>query len=378
MIRFIKIFFEYCLFRILLKSIRKSKKYKQKNLLLINSGQIGDLIISSLLLENPDILIVYDKVIFLIKNEYLELFSDYKGPIEVKGYDYFKYKYNIIYKIRLLHNLRDIGFSKSINLSAARGILNDEITILANAEESYCLNSNFKYLGNYWRGKLNSYYTKILAGDIINEYDKHLELLKFLNKDTIKTPNFFNKFLFNTNKKIKFDVDFQNQKLISIAPFSSYGDRDWEQNNFEQLIQKLNDHYHIILIGSGRQKEKLLRIKSNYTNVSVMAGGLHLNELPTLIMKCDLFVGLDSGLSHIALKLNVPMIAIIGGGQFNRFFPWGSSNQSIYLYHKLDCFGCEWECITDKPYCHTNVTVDQVYQSAIKLLEEKQIQLKSI
>lgn len=369
--RFIKIFFEYCLFRILLQLNRKRQKCKQKNLLLINSGQIGDLLISSLLLENPDILIEYDKVIFLIKNEYLELFRDYNGPIEVKGYDYFKYKYNIIYKIRLLHNLMDIGFNKSINLSAARGILNDEITLLVNAEESYSLNSNLKYLGDFWGNKLNSYYKNILTRDIINEYDKHLELLKFLNKGTSKAPNVFNKYLFNTNKKIKFNVDFQNQKLISIAPFSSSGDRDWEQNNFEQLIQKLNDHYHIVLIGSGHQKEKLLRIKSNYTNISVMAGELQLNELSTLIMKCDLFIGLDSGLSHMALKLNTPMIAIIGGGQFNRFFPWGSSKYSIYLYHKLDCFGCEWECIKDKPYCHANITVDQVYQTAIKLLKEK-------
>ena len=369
--RFIKIFFEFSLFRVLFQFNRKRQKYKQKNLLLINSGQIGDLIISSLILENPDNLIGYEKVIFLIKNEYLELFRDYSGPIEVRGYDYFKYKYNIIYKIRLLHNLMDIGFSKSINLSAARGILNDEITLLANAEESYCLNSNLKYLGDFWGGKLNSYYKNILTRDIINEYDKHFELLKFLNNYTSKTPNFFNKYLFHTDKKIQFDVDFLNQKLISIAPFSSSCDRDWEQNNFEQLIQKLNDHYHIILIGSGHQKEKLLRIKSNSTNVSVIAGELQLNELSTLITKCDLFIGLDSGLSHMALKLNIPMIAIIGGGQFNRFFPWGLSKYSIYLYHELDCFGCGWKCIKDKPYCHTNVTVDQVYEAAEKLLKNK-------
>jgi heptosyltransferase-1 len=354
-----------------LKFNRKNPKYKQKNLLLINSGQIGDLIISSIILENPEFLIGYAKVIFLIKNEYLELFKDYNGSIEVRGYDYFKYKYNLIYKIRLLHSLTDIGFNKSINLSAARGILNDEITLLVNAEEYYCLNSNLKYLGDFWGGKLNGYYTKILTRDIINEYNKHLELLKFLNQGMRKTPNVFNLYLFNTKEKIEFDISFVKQKLIFIAPVSSSGDRDWGQNNFEQLVQRLKDHYHIVLVGSEFQKEKLLRIKSNSTNVSIMPGKLRLNELPTLLMKCDLFIGLDSGLSHLALKLNKPMVAIIGGGQYDRFFPWGSSHHNIYLYHKLECFGCDWQCIQDKPYCYANVTVDQVYQSAIKLLKEK-------
>jgi hypothetical protein len=369
--RFIKIFIEYSLFRILFKLNGKRQQLKPKNLLFINSGQIGDLIISSLILENPDIFIKYEKIIFLFKNEYLELFRDYKGPIEIKGYDYFRYKYSIIYKIRLLHDLREIGFNKSINLSAARGILNDEITLLVNANECYCLNSNLKYFGNYWGDKLNSYYTKILTRETLNEYDKHLELLKFLNQDTSKVPNVFNKYLFNTNKKIKFDISFVHQKIICIAPLSSSGERDWGQNNFERLIQKLNDQYHIILIGSEHQEEKLLSIKSYSTNVSVLAGRLQLNALPSLIMKCDLFIGLDSGLSHLALKLNIPMIAIIGGGQFNRFFPWGLCNHSIFLYHKLDCFGCEWRCIKEKPYCISNITVDQVYQAVISLLNEK-------
>ena len=33
----------------------------------------------------------------------------------------------------------------------------------------------------------------------------------------------------------------------------------------------------------------------------------------------------------------------------------------------MDCFGCEWRCKFDKPYCHDNVSVDEVMKAVKKI-----------
>lgn len=357
----IKINIEILFFIFLYKSNNKSRN---ENLLFINTGQIGDLVVSSLLFENQEFLGKFNKVYFLMKNSYLEIFKNYNGKIELINFEYSKYKYSIPYKLKFLKMIRELHINISINLTADRGIINEELTHLANANETIALNKRKKYLGRFWGFYFDKKYSRFIGLDKFNEYEKHIDLLKYFDngREIVFTDN-----IFDNDKNILKNMYLNS---IIIAPFSSINNRDWQHEKFKKIISTLNSKYHIVLLGSKEQEKSLLELKGTNQGVSILAGELKLNEIPRIIKASRLFIGLDSGMTHIALKVGVPLVAIIGGGQFGRFFPFKESNKVKYLYHQLDCFGCEWQCKLESKFCIENVSVEEVLNAIEKIMSE--------
>lgn len=346
---------------------RKRKEY-MRNLLFINSGQIGDLIVSSLLLENENHLSDFENIYFVIKKQYVDLFKSYKGRIKIIGYNSKAYKYFPIYKLKLLTFLYSLQIEKCFNLTAARGVINDEMALLSGAKETYCLNSDWRYLKKLFGKKMDKKYTAILGTTEKNEYNKHYEVLEFLGapKEQIR---FDNKVTFINDDDNLFILQMfsSTQKWIAIAPFASIEGKEWGINNFNSLCKSLGNEYSIMLLGSKDQQKRLNLIASGEKILNLI-GKLKLPHVVSVLQKCHLFIGQDSGLTHLALRLRKKVIAIVGGGSFGRFLPIHYNPNSIFLYDKMDCFGCEWRCIYKEKYCLTNVSADKVLDSALSLL----------
>ncbi len=362
----IKNYFEFLIY-VTLKFILPNYPYKEKTLLLINTGLIGDLVVSSVLLENHTIFNKYDKVQFLIKKQYLELFKNYSGKVEFIGYNYYKYKFSLAYKYKFLSKLRAEGFDKCIHLTAARGILNEEITHLVGAKETIALNSFWEYLGNNLGKYFDNKYFKIIASSILNEYEKHFELIKYLDKNSSEII-FNNGITFNEKDSSNFEKFAEYENAIVIAPFSSLQNREWKKEYYFETIEKLKTKNKIILLGAKNQKKDLEELKNDDERVIVLAGKLKLSEIPLLLKQAKLFIGQDSGITHIAFKMGTRIIAIIGGGEFGRFFPYKESEKVKFLYSKMDCFLCHWECIKDKMFCITDVTPQILLDEVEKIL----------
>jgi len=357
----IKNYSEIIIFNFFKVILPKSRPLRGK-LLLINTGEIGDLIVSSVILENEEVLQHYSKIYFIIKNQYLGLFDRYVGKIEFIGYNYKKYKYSIIYKYKFLSLLRREGFQTTIQLTAARGILNEEMVHLSGAKERSVINSFWEYLDNHLGRYFDNKYDRIIAKDVMNEYVKHFELIKYLRKDNDKEIIFNKGLTFNEEEFIK------KEDYIVIAPFTSLMNRDWKKEYFSVLIKILAQKYDIKLLGSQNQKKDLEKLTSRDKNIQIFAGTVSLNEIPNVIAKSKLFIGLDSGLTHIALKVGAPIVALIGGGEFGRFFPYRESDKVKYLYHKTDCFLCHWECSKSEMFCMTDITPQLLINEVEKIL----------
>ena len=355
----------YLILKIFLKRIKSKKK---RNILFINTGQIGNLVVSSLILDNDE---VFDKVEvhFLIKKKYLELFRDYKGKVDIIGYNYIKYKWSFFYKIRFLKYLHSLKLSKCYNVTPTRGILNDEMSLLSGADEVCCLNSNWRYLKKAFGKKMDREYDGVLCKEIPNEYDKHIELLNHFKQR--KDINVKNKKVFNILRSPKLfnDERLDDDEYITVAPLPSDVKRSWGIKNYKDLCNELTKSFKVVLLGSKNDKDILDGISNTNNKIINTAGLLELYEVPSVISKSKLFIGNDSGLTHIALKLDVPMIAIIGGGHYGKYFPYDEGNPDvIYLFDKMDCFGCEWKCIYKERYCLTNVKLITVLESVKDLV----------
>ena len=349
-----------------LKLILPTSNPNIKSILFINTGEIGDLLVSSLLLENQDIFDNYKKVQFLIKDKYLELLKNYNGKVKIIGYNKKKYKSSLIYKCKLLSKLRNENFGKCVHLTAARGILNEEITHLVGAKEVIALNSFWKYLGNIIGKYFDKQYTRIIGDDVLNEYEKHIKLINFL-RGTEK------EIIFNMGRTFEeYGINYSKfqeyNDFIAISPFTSSMNRDWRKKYFMEICYKLSDKHKVILLGSANQRRELAALCDEVSNVEILAGGLKLNEMPLFLKNAKLYIGLDSGLTHIALKIGIPIIAIIGGGEFGRFFPYKESHKARYLYSQMDCFLCHWECSKSEMFCMTDITPQLLINEVEKVL----------
>jgi hypothetical protein len=143
----LKNYFSFILF-ILVKPFISSKNIgiNNKTILFFNNGQIGDLLVSSIILENEDLLPKSFKYVFLIKEEYLSLFKNYKGLFEIETFNLSEYRFNIKYKLNLINELNNLGIAKFFNLCAARGILTEEFSYFIKSDEKIALNKSSFYL----------------------------------------------------------------------------------------------------------------------------------------------------------------------------------------------------------------------------------------
>lgn len=114
-------------------------------------------------------------------------------------------------------------------------------------------------------------------------------------------------------KKLLYDK-FKCKKLIAIAPGASkrWLSKKWGKENFSNLVGLLQDKYGIVLIGSSLEIEDAKYIANKFNNVLDMTNKTSLTQLKSWLSYMDLFIGNDSGPTHLAAALRVSTITIFG------------------------------------------------------------------
>jgi len=316
--------------------------------------------------ENDDIFDDNANVYFLMKEQYFELFVNYNGKVRILKYNHNKYKWNIFYRINLLKKLNSLKLKTVYNITAARGFLNDEITLLCGAQNKFTTCNSWRYLKEFWGSKMNKGYTKILFQNEKNEYKKNILLLKCFSKNE---PETINKKVFDIKKYSNYlsEKGYRKGNYIVVSPLSSDMSKSWGIENYKNLCLILKRKYKIVLMGSPKEYKTLKYISNDDSDISLHSYSLE--YVPAVIGNSKLFVGNDSGLTHVALKLNIPLVAILYGGYFKMFLPFKENvNKFVYLYNEMDCFGCHSRCIYKEPLCLKNLKVNNVLGEVEKLL----------
>ena len=108
--------------------------------------------------------------------------------------------------------------------------------------------------------------------------------------------------------------------------------------------------YDIVLLGgpgdSALCEQIVGRIETqrNGSKVYNFAGRTGILPLVECIRRCDVFLCPDAAPLHIATALRKPLVAIMGGGHFGRFYPWGDPTLGKVVQKKMNCYGCDWHC----------------------------------
>ena len=146
--------------------------------------------------------------------------------------------------------------------------------------------------------------------------------------------------------------------------------KEWPQENYIQLVNKLTEQYNLsILLCGGKNEKTYLEsiVKRANSNVKAISD-FSLLSIIEILKRTSLFIGNDSGLLHIATTLGVPSIGILFGGHFSRYFPYGSM---VSVANILPCFECNNKCIYSQPLCLTEISPESVMEKVQIIFDTK-------
>lgn len=131
----------------------------------------------------------------------------------------------------------------------------------------------------------------------------------------------------------------QQNILVGLNPGSYQSPKRWDVKHFAKVGKYIIDRYNAAILIFGDCKDKLIadRLSSNINNrCIVLAGKLNLKYTAAIISRCRLFITNDTGLMHIAVALGVPVIAIFGPSNPDRFGPYDRTDGKYIVIRKGD------------------------------------------
>ena len=344
------------------------KLHNINKILLINLGGIGDLILSTSAVKPLREKYIDSQMDLLVVERCVELMKSYGFFNNIYVYPETK---NILKIINLLLKLRKNKYDLVINMRTVVSWLSAVkmffVFKIINGRISAGRNTSGK--GFFFDIKIPE---KYLGEKLEYEYD--VDLVKYLGVE-IKDINIYVPY---TDADIKYVEDllkknniFEKDFLIGINSGGQQS-RRWPEQNFIELIKKINNQINckIILTGSESEKGLCQNIieKVNNQNIFNFAGLTTIKQLTVLMTKFKFFISNDTGPMHICVVMNTPGIFIFGPGQISRYAPYKNKDKYKILYKPVKCSPCEKEKCKKKE-CLKNINVEEVYKSVIELKE---------
>jgi ADP-heptose:LPS heptosyltransferase len=151
----------------------------------------------------------------------------------------------------------------------------------------------------------------------------------------------------------------------------------WDEEKFAEVIVELGARYGLtpVLVGAGDTKESNEKItalvkadpRGKGIEVRDLTGALGLRALTALLIRADLFVGIDSGVMHLASSSNVPTVGLFG--PTDPFYVGPQNTRSIVVSHPMDCAPCYMKKTCDDVGCMRALSAEKVVEACARLLD---------
>ncbi len=335
-------------------------KSRVNKILVIKPGAIGDVLLSTPVIENlrhnfPDA-----EINFLTQSYCREVLNGNPFLNRVLTYDIGKGDSSFC----LIRNIHNQKYDLIIDLFG-----NPRTAIIVfNSDAHYRVGFRFK-----WRAL--AYNIKVKPrGSEVHNVEFNLDALRALNLEIITSkPGFYmngvheefaNEF-FKTN-------GLEGKNVIGFNPAGTWTTKVWYPEKFAELGKKLSNDSHILLFwGYGNEKETAEKIKSMIGEKALLIPEANLKYMAAFIKKCSLFLTNDTGPMHVAWSIGANTAAIFGPTNSHLQGPL-SQNSIIIKNETLSCLGCNLTQITEclnSHKCMNELNVEEVYGKIMRFME---------
>ncbi|MDD4872416.1 MAG: glycosyltransferase family 9 protein [Kiritimatiellae bacterium] len=216
---------------------------------------------------------------------------------------------------------------------------------------------------------------------------------EMINEHEFRVPEYFPdpydmEKLRNKLKETGLDIGRKNMCIVLVNPNSSdlFPLRRWPLGNFISLSSKLlssrNDIYIAITgVESERQDAEVIMNTVQSPRCINLVGKTTFQELLALYSISSLMVTNDRGPAHFAVLTRLPTVVLFGPETPALYAPLGGKAKNLYAG-----FVCS-PCVSvnnakaspcDRSYCLEAISVDQVLQCSMKILDDTAVINKSI
>ena len=346
-----------------------------KKICVIHLNQVGDLVFSLPLLKALRENYLDATIHSVVKPHLRELIagSPYVDTVILR-------KSRLREKIRLLRRVRQEKYDLLLSLS------DSEECLLLTALSKASLKVGFSHFP--WDFSL----------DIKEEIDGHhgwhnnLKLLKRLNVKVEKgdyvgliMPSSLGKDCRDLVASEGFDLQ---KRFVIISPGTSVRRKikEWEEEKFAELIALLKERYDLnpVLVGGKENKElsekivSIVKEKVNGKNIDILnlTGKSDLKDLCFFVRNASLFVGIDSGIMHLASSMDIPVVGLFGPS--DPFYVGPQNERSIVVREEeMTCVPCYLEGCKDRA-CMKKLDVKKVLHACEQLLNQSSNRLPRI
>ncbi len=158
------------------------------------------------------------------------------------------------------------------------------------------------------------------------------------------------------------------KRRIVIGPFAAIARRTWSIARWPQVIRAVSAEdpdLEFTIVGSRGDRELATEIARSSPRTDVQCGQ-NFRELVRLLSNADLFVGMDSGIAHLAGAAGTPVVQIcchpLGGSAAHNNSPvrFAALSPQTSVLQPAATPGCEEACQADHACCIDNLSAPEI------------------
>lgn len=130
-------------------------------------------------------------------------------------------------------------------------------------------------------------------------------------------------------RQARMDRLIDDRPLLAVGPTANWGGKQWPAERFAETVRRLTARDGILpgarvaVFGAAHEREAALAVLSATPDPLDLIGSADLLNVFAILRRCDLFVGNDSGLMHMAAAAGIPTLGLFGPSAEWRYRPWG-------------------------------------------------------
>jgi len=158
-------------------------------------------------------------------------------------------------------------------------------------------------------------------------------------------------------------------EFILIHPGAAFATKQWEAQRFSELANQLAEQGYPVVFTIGPGETSVLEAVHKGCVAAVrFVDPQSIRKFSALASLCRLYIGNDTGTTHIAAALGKKIAVIFGSSDSSVWHPWGVPYRM--LRSDLPCIPCPgYYCLHyDEPRCIRSIEVSTVLEAVLTLL----------
>lgn len=335
----------------------KIKIEEIKKILCIKPRGIGDILLSTIVLENLKSAFPYSQIHYITEEFAKRAVQNNSLVSKILTYHKNDFVLSIISKVR--KEKYDLVIDFWSNPKTA------QVTFFSGAKFRVGFDKRGRKYAYNFLGK-NGSMGKHAAEDnlaLLKAVDVPIVSKSIIYRTTEEEKLFAQKFFGGLNHS-------NNSSLIGIVPSGGWESKRCDASKWiefcNEIRKKFNVQY-VILWGPGDEDDSKI-IFDGLTPKPIMAPKTSFGELSALIEKCSIVIANDSGPMHVSAALGKPTLGIFGPTNPEAHRPF-SENSSYVIHSELHCIKCTKLVCPYNHECMLELPVDKVMNEIEKIMK---------